>query len=70
MIPAHSYFAGNLVHLVTLVVILPFAAWNLWTASQYGYVHGRFGNTTRADSRSSSGFLSALRRCVASRAPI
>jgi hypothetical protein len=49
MNPVDSPSSGNVVHLVTLIVVLPFAAWNLWTASQYGYVHGRFGNTTRAN---------------------
>jgi hypothetical protein len=44
-----SYFSGDPLHLVFITVFAVAGAWNLWTASQYGYVSGRFGKTTRAN---------------------
>lgn len=44
-----SYFSGDPIHLIASTIFAALGAWNLWTASQFGYVAGRFGNTKRAD---------------------
>jgi hypothetical protein len=48
---SNSYFSGDPTHLVVIVVFAAIGAWNLWTASQYGYVSGRRVRSTRADQR-------------------
>jgi hypothetical protein len=46
---SNSYFSGDPVRLFVIIVLAGFAAWNLWTAYQYGYVSGHRVRSTRAD---------------------